>query len=318
MSEAGGTELYGISARLVREACDSIEYEIECNTQNGTMKFFHLFPGIDYAITAFSAFSCMPRRRSFPDVIEFAFCKSGRFECEYEGSFFTYVGEGDFAICPLHAQLAASSFPLRCYEGFAIIVDLKYVGTVLEYVIEDLTIDFQFLLHKFCPYNRCAVIKPVSALQRVCYELYDCSKKQNRGYMRLKVLELFFLLMQWMPKENTATTVYFAGVYIKKIKAIKAYITEHLDERLSLNELAQKYNISLTMMKNCFKAVYGKPINRFQREYKMQKAGQLLKNTNYSILEIAGRMGFENPSKFSSAFKEIIGCSPREYRQNCK
>ena len=69
-------------------------------------------------------------------------------------------------------------------------------------------------------------------------------------------------------------------------------------------------------MKDCFKAVYGKPIYAFQKEYKMQKAAQLLHTTEKSITEIASLIGYENPNKFSSSFKNTFGCSPREYRRN--
>ena len=73
--------------------------------------------------------------------------------------------------------------------------------------------------------------------------------------------------------------------------------------------------MSLTALKDCFKAVYGKPIHAFQREYKMQAATKLLISTSLSITEIAGRLGYENPNKFSTSFKEIIGQSPSEYRK---
>ena len=46
----------------------------------------------------------------------------------------------------------------------------------------------------------------------------------------------------------------------------------------------------------------------------MNFAAKDLVNTNDAILEIANRWGYENGSKFSSAFKQIMGCNPREYR----
>ena len=47
----------------------------------------------------------------------------------------------------------------------------------------------------------------------------------------------------------------------------------------------------------------------------MHKATKLLTDTNLKIVEIAGKLGYENPNKFSTAFKKIIGMSPREYRK---
>ena len=83
-----------------------------------------------------------------------------------------------------------------------------------------------------------------------------------------------------------------------------------------MKSIADRYGMSLTALKDCFKAVYGKPIHAFQREYKMQTATKLLVTTKLSIAEIAGMVGYENPNKFSAAFKEIIGQSPSEYRKS--
>lgn len=93
---------------------------------------------------------------------------------------------------------------------------------------------------------------------------------------------------------------------------------EHLDTKETLKSMAIRYGMSLTALKDCFKAVYGKPIHAFQREYKMQAATRLLVTTEMSVAEISGRLGYENPNKFSTAFKEVLGLSPSEYRKKRK
>ncbi len=91
-----------------------------------------------------------------------------------------------------------------------------------------------------------------------------------------------------------------------------------LDTKETLKSMAIRYGMSLTALKDCFKAVYGKPIHAFQREYKMQAATRLLVTTEMSVAEISGRLGYENPNKFSTAFKEVLGLSPSEYRKKRK
>jgi AraC-like DNA-binding protein len=69
-------------------------------------------------------------------------------------------------------------------------------------------------------------------------------------------------------------------------------------------------------MKNCFKNVYGSPINTYMRIYRMNQAAVLLKKqSNMSVTDIAGIVGYDSPGKFSAAFKMIIGKSPFEYRK---
>ena len=315
---------YGTGAAIVNTADSVTEYAINCDTPNGRMKVFHLFPGIDYALTTFEAATCDYRKNSAPDVIEIAYCKSGRFECEYKSGYFTYIGEGDCAVGILEAQTEKPYFPLGYYTGCTLIIDLKKTGAVFQTGIAGMSFDLSVMLKKLCPDNRCAVFKTPGILLRVFSELYNASQSpcyspnETKTYLRLKVVELMFLLQHYEPQEQTAEQVCFSGAYIKKIKAIKADITENRNGKLRLKDLSHKYGISLTMMKDCFKAVYGKPIHAFQKEYKMQKAAQLLRDTGQSITDIAALSGYENPNKFSSAFKTMFGCSPREYRQTVK
>lgn len=307
-------ELYGVSAIISEKAREMTEYRIKGDTEDCFMRFYHLFPGIDYALTSFNASLCAKRKKTLNNIIEITFCKAGRFECVYKKDFFTYVGEGDFAISILNEQMDNPSFPLGRYEGFAIIIDLNITGRVFEGSIEGISIDFEELLNKFCPDNKCTVIKTPPKLLNVFNDIYDESNNAECGYLRLKVLEIFHILSEFLPENQIQISDYFSGEYTKKVKEIKKEITDNLGEKIYLKQLSEKYDISLTMMKDCFKAVYGKPILSFQREYKMQKATQLLIDTDKKIIEIANELGYANPNKFSTAFKKIIGMTPSDYR----
>ena len=69
-------------------------------------------------------------------------------------------------------------------------------------------------------------------------------------------------------------------------------------------------------MKLCFKGVYGTSIYSYMRTYRMNKAAIMLKQTKENISEIAHKVGYNNSSKFASAFKTVIGKSPKEYRNS--
>ena len=224
---------YGTRAAIVDTAESVTEYAINCDTPNGRMKVFHLFPGIDYALTTFEAATCDYRKNSMVDVIEIAYCKSGRFECEYKSGYFTYIGEGDCAVGILEAQTEKPYFPLGYYTGCTIIIDLQKTQSMFQTGIDGMSFDLQALLKKLCPDNRCAVFKTLGMLLRVFTELYGASQTpcyspdETKAYLQLKVLELLFLLQHYEPQERTAVPACFSGTYIKKVKAIKADITEN-------------------------------------------------------------------------------------------
>jgi AraC-like DNA-binding protein len=52
----------------------------------------------------------------------------------------------------------------------------------------------------------------------------------------------------------------------------------------------------------------------YMRKQKMEAAAAMLTESNDTVLSIAGKLGYENGSKFASAFKAVTGISPTQYR----
>ncbi len=98
-------------------------------------------------------------------------------------------------------------------------------------------------------------------------------------------------------------------------RQIAAYLCAHLEEGLTLEKLSREFSIPLTTMKRCFSAVYGIPVYSYLRRIRIQKAAELLLETDSTILAVAGQVGYDNASKFAAAFKAVTGLSPSEYRR---
>lgn len=92
-------------------------------------------------------------------------------------------------------------------------------------------------------------------------------------------------------------------------------IMTNLERHITIAEFAQALHASPTQIKVCFRKVYGQPIYSYARSQRMEAASRLLTETDESILEIAGKFGYENGSKFARAFRTVIGVSPSEYRR---
>ena len=92
-------------------------------------------------------------------------------------------------------------------------------------------------------------------------------------------------------------------------------IMTNLERHITIAELSQTLHTSATQVKSCFHKVYGMPIYAYARSQRMEAASWLLSETDQSILEIAGKFGYENGSKFAGAFRRVMGVSPSEYRR---
>lgn len=102
---------------------------------------------------------------------------------------------------------------------------------------------------------------------------------------------------------------------VKIIREIHDDLARHMDRRVTIEELAHRYLINPTTLKTVFKEVYGSSLAAHMKEHRMEKAAALLRETDMSVAEIAGQVGYESQSKFTAAFKEQFGLLPTAYRR---
>lgn len=102
------------------------------------------------------------------------------------------------------------------------------------------------------------------------------------------------------------------------IHQVHEYLVEHLSERITIEELSRKFLMNPTTLKRAFKTSYGSSIASHIKEHRMELAEKLLTEGEKSISEIASAVGYESPSRFTTAFRETYGMLPTEYRKEKK
>lgn len=101
------------------------------------------------------------------------------------------------------------------------------------------------------------------------------------------------------------------------IKQVLNYINKHYTDELSLKTLGYELNINPVYLGQLFQKETGQLFNEYINIFKMQKAQQLLLNTNLKAIDISRRVGFSDPNYFFKQFKKYVGVSPTELR-SCK
>lgn len=79
--------------------------------------------------------------------------------------------------------------------------------------------------------------------------------------------------------------------------------------------LAEKVYLSSGYLSFIFKKETGMNLNRFIKVFRMEKAGEFLRDTNMKVAQISEKVGFANVSYFCRSFREYYGCSPESYRK---
>lgn len=116
--------------------------------------------------------------------------------------------------------------------------------------------------------------------------------------------------------ENINEKTEYLEDQVNKIKQVHDYMKDNLSSRFTIEELAKKFAMNSTTLKTVFKDVYGTSIAAHIKEHRMEKAAQLLQETELNINQIASEVGYESQSKFSAAFKDYFSLSPLDYRRN--
>lgn len=100
------------------------------------------------------------------------------------------------------------------------------------------------------------------------------------------------------------------------VRNVHHYLTEHLSERITIEELSRKFLLNATTLKNVFKQIYGTTIAAHMRIHRLEQAALLLQTTTDEIASIAQAVGYDSASRFTTAFREMYGESPTEFRKS--
>jgi transcriptional regulator GlxA family with amidase domain len=105
------------------------------------------------------------------------------------------------------------------------------------------------------------------------------------------------------------------GMLQPKLTEAVTLMETNIEEPLSTDEIAQLAGLSRRQLERLFKQYLGSLPSRYYLELRLQRARQLLLDTNYSIVQVGLMCGFSSGSHFSTAFGALFGNTPREERQ---
>lgn len=151
-------------------------------------------------------------------------------------------------------------------------------------------------------------------------QITDILREEPYGF-ELQIRDLmsrFFLLLLEETEDVRAKEKKGNERDLERMKQMLPFIYAHYGEPIGLDEIAGAAGVSPRECTRCFRRSIGRPPVRFLIEYRAQMAAMMLSRTSDSISSIAEKCGFVSDSYFGKTFKEIYGCTPREYRKRQK
>lgn len=98
------------------------------------------------------------------------------------------------------------------------------------------------------------------------------------------------------------------------VEYVKRYIWENFDQDLSLEALGAVVHLHPTYLSKIFKEVSDRNLSAYVTDVKMQKAAELLVQSDRKVQDIMNQLGYQKSQHFSKLFKERYGMTPNRYR----
>lgn len=96
------------------------------------------------------------------------------------------------------------------------------------------------------------------------------------------------------------------------VPAARQYIANHYMEPISLSDVVAHLHVNSSHLCRAFKKETGRSVNEEINQLRMQKARMLLLEGR-KVFEVAGMLGYSDPSYFTRVFTRIVGKTPREF-----
>jgi AraC-like DNA-binding protein len=151
-------------------------------------------------------------------------------------------------------------------------------------------------------------------VQRFVFEREVCGKPASRAarFLEVELVKEMFFLGREQLDGRTRDSVLFEGDEL--VARARAWIEAHVFEPFRIGELVRHCHASESTVLRAFHRELGVPPLAYARRRRLEEALQLLESGRYGVTEIATRVGYENPSAFSAAFRDQFGIAPSRVR----
>lgn len=239
-------------------------------------------------------------------MIEISYLESGRQIYAVHGRKFPMVGGDVFLTFPGEHHSTGNHPEMRgvLYWVLISVVDAKQSFLSLPHAEGRLLLQRLLHLPRRC-FHGSLTLQPTL---RAIFEAYANTRNP------LRTTDLRNLLLRFLLDIMASADAPHQPTHSAHIRSALLHIAASLDRPLPLTELARRVQLSLPRFKAKFKQEMGIPPADYIAQRKVERAAQLLHETNRSVTDIALQLGFSSSQYFATVFKRYTRHSPREAR----
>jgi len=171
-------------------------------------------------------------------------------------------------------------------------------------------------------------------LKNLCFYLVICTQtvlnennesfnqvvpSEMQVWERLVAFETIEDAVTWIKEIMTLSNCYLAAKSSSNntqiVERVKKYIEHNYVKNISLDDMAADLFYSANYINRIFKQETGETIFNYASAYRIEKAKEMLLDSNIKLSGVSEALGYSNPAYFSFIFKKATGLTPKEYRE---
>lgn len=176
----------------------------------------------------------------------------GRYECEFANHTVSYLPEGYFQVASTQYLPVSFSFPLGKCFAISLVIDRQSLSEAAKGMMREIPIYPERIGETLGIERRWYTAQAPAKLLHLFSEMYKAKGTETVGYFKIKAMELLYH-MDLLTQVNGCDFQYFDRGQIQAVKAIWEYLAGHLDEKISLENLAKEAHLNPAV----FQSVYG-------------------------------------------------------------
>lgn len=232
------------------------------------------------------------------DILEISCCMKG--VCEYrKGSDYYYLTSKSCMILRHDAGSECRTSYSPNYCGISILIDSRCRSAGFADIL-----DMSSVMKSIGSNEQC-VLTSSEKIQKLFSEICSEISEPKTSMLRIKTLELLMLLSEQKTVSRDQQAL---------IKQVGAFICRNAADHYTISELSEMFRLNQTTLKEQFRQTFGCPVYSYAKSRKMFRAAELISTSHMRIIDIAEEVGYCNASKFSSAFREVMGVNPKYYQ----
>lgn len=194
--------------------------------------------------------------------------------------------------------------PTKPYKGYVLQINYDYMKSCFSKIDE---IYFRQIDNE-------ESLRKIKLLIFEIIKTYDEEDYHRSLKAKSYLLMLIYLLLSEQKEKRQQSTIIKSDRYRERMAEIVNYIEEHYKEELSIDDLANKFELSNGYLSKLFKDHLEVTPKDFITSVRLKNAYNDLLNTDYPIIEIALNHGFPNIKSFNAIFKKEYHDTPSHYR----